>query len=187
MKKILRACVEWLALLLVALLLTLLIRAFVIDNRIVPTGSMLPTIQLNDRLFVDKLLFKAQGIERGDIVVFHAPENAGEEKDMVKRVIGLPGETLEITDGLVYINDRALNEPYLAEAPRYAFGPVTVPEGAYFVMGDNRNSSLDSHVWGFLSANKITGRIWIRYYPFSAFGKLTAPPEEYFLSSEVLP
>jgi signal peptidase I len=182
LKKVLRVCAEWLVLLLVAFLLTLLIRTFVLDNRIVPTGSMLPTIQLNDRLFVDKLLYKAQGIERGDVVVFHAPENIGEEKDMVKRVIGLPGETLEIANGLVYINEQALDEPYVAEAPNYAFGPVVVPEDAYFVMGDNRNHSLDSHVWGVLAESYITGRIWIRYYPLSAFGKLTEPPADYFLS-----
>jgi signal peptidase I len=187
LKRLLRTCLEWLGLLLVAFLLTLLIRTFVIDNRIVPTGSMLPTIQLNDRLFVDKLFYKMQGIERGDIVVFHAPENVTEEKDMVKRVIGLPGETLEIKDGLVYINEQALNEPYVAEAPSYIFGPVTVPEKAYFVMGDNRNRSLDSHVWGFLADSYITGRILVRYYPFSAFGKLTEPPADYFLSAAPVP
>jgi signal peptidase I len=182
-----RICLEWFGLLAAAFLLTLVIRTFVLDNRIVPTGSMLPTIQLNDRLFVDKLFYKVQGVERGDIIVFHAPENVGEEKDMVKRVIGLPGETLEIKEGLVYIDGRALNEPYVAEEPSYFFDPVTVPEGSYFVMGDNRNHSLDSHVWGFLSAEYITGRIWIRYYPFSAFGKLAEPPPEYFLADEISP
>ncbi|MDR1603417.1 MAG: signal peptidase I [Gracilibacteraceae bacterium] len=187
MKKLLRTGVEWLGLLVAALLLTLLIRTFVIDNRIVPTGSMLPTIQLNDRLFVDKLFYKMQGIDRGDIIVFHAPENVTEEKDMVKRVIGLPGETLEIKGGLVYINEQALNEPYVAEAPNYTFGPVAIPEEAYFVMGDNRNRSLDSHVWGFLADSYITGRIWVRYYPFSAFGKLTEPPTDYFLSAGLAP
>jgi signal peptidase I len=187
LKKLLRTGVEWLGLLVAALLLTLLIRTFVIDNRIVPTGSMLPTIQLNDRLFVDKLFYKMQGIDRGDIIVFHAPENVTEEKDMVKRVIGLPGETLEIKGGLVYINEQALNEPYVAEAPNYTFGPVAIPEEAYFVMGDNRNRSLDSHVWGFLADSYITGRIWVRYYPFSAFGKLTEPPTDYFLSAGLAP
>jgi signal peptidase I len=181
LKRLLRTSIEWLGLLLAAFLLTLLIRTFVVDNRIVPTGSMLPTIQLNDRLFVDKLFYKISGIERGDIIVFHAPENVAEEKDMVKRVVGLPGETLEIKDGLVYINEQALNEPYVAEAPNYVFGPAVVPERTYFVMGDNRNHSLDSHVWGFLSDSYVTGRIWVRYYPFSAFGKLTPPPAEYFL------
>ena len=105
-------------------------------------------------------------------MVFHAPAAANEPDDLVKRIIGLPGEILAVHDGYVWINNQALNEPYTLEAPTYSYGPVTIPENSYFVMGDNRNNSKDSHFWGFLPKENITGKVMIRYWPFSSFGKL---------------
>lgn len=151
------------------------------DTRIVPTGSMLPTIQLQDRLIVDRIFYKSDTIKRGDIIVFEAPESAEEQLDLVKRVIGLPGERVQITNGKVYINDQALNEPYIKEPMDYEYGPVMIPSDSYFMLGDNRTASKDSHIWGFLPSNKILGRVWIRYWPFDKFGSLTAAPEKYFL------
>lgn len=155
-----------------ALILSFLVRAFLIDTRIVPTGSMLPTIQLQDRLIVDKLLFKYRDIERGDIVAFRAPPKSGEKDDLVKRVIGLPGEEIQVKDGQVLINGTALEENYLLEKPDYQYKPVTVPEDSYFVLGDNRRSSNDSHMWGFLPKQNILGVVWIRYWPLNTFGRL---------------
>ncbi|MDA8228852.1 MAG: signal peptidase I [Desulfitobacterium hafniense] len=172
MKSRLKSILEWAGLLVFALILSMVVRTFLLDTRIVPTGSMLPTIKLQDRLIVDKLAFKFNGIKRGDIVVFHAPPASGEKEDLVKRVIGLPGEKLEIKDGKVLINGVGLNEPYILEKPDYQYGPINVPEDSYFVLGDNRRRSNDSHMWGFLPKQNITGRVWVRYWPLNSFGAL---------------
>jgi len=163
---------EWLGIIAFAFILLLIIRIFLLDTRIVPTGSMLPTIQLQDRLIVDKLLFKFSKIERGDIVVFRAPPASGEKDDLVKRVIGLPGEEIEVKDGKVLVNGDALEENYLQERPNYQYKPVQVPPDSYFVLGDNRRSSNDSHVWGFVPQEDIKGKVWIRYWPLNSFGTL---------------
>jgi signal peptidase I len=170
MKKYLRTIYEWAALILIAWLLSFAIRTFLFDTRLVPTGSMLPTIQLNDRVIFDKLFYKFNTLERGDIVMFDPPEISGEKDDLVKRIIGLPGETLEVREGKVWINGEAIDEPYLREKPNYFFGPVEIPEDSYFVMGDNRNNSKDSHVWGFLPKENILGRVLVRYWPLDQFG-----------------
>ncbi|MCB8817645.1 signal peptidase I [Desulfosporosinus shakirovi] len=163
---------EWVQILAAALILSFIVRTFLLDNRIVPSGSMLPTIQLQDRLIVDKLLFKFSEIERGDIVVFHPTEKSGEKDDLVKRVIGLPGEEIQVKDGNVMVNGTALEESYLLEKPDYQYEPATVPADSYYVLGDNRRGSNDSHMWGFLPKQNITGKVWIRYWPFNTFGKL---------------
>ncbi|MDO0824507.1 signal peptidase I [Desulfosporosinus nitroreducens] len=155
-----------------ALILSFIVRTFLLDNRIVPSGSMLPTIQLQDRLIVDKLLFKFREIERGDIVVFHPTAKSGEKDDLVKRVIGLPGEEIQVKDGNVLVNGTALEESYILEKPDYQYDPITIPADSYFVLGDNRRGSNDSHMWGFLPKQNITGKVWIRYWPFNTFGKL---------------
>ncbi|MDA8222609.1 signal peptidase I, partial [Desulfosporosinus sp.] len=111
-------------------------------------------------------------IERGDIVVFHPTAKSGEKDDLVKRVIGLPGEEIQVKDGNVLVNGAALEESYLLEKPDYQYDSVTVPADSYFVLGDNRRSSNDSHMWGFLPKQNITGKVWIRYWPFNTFGKL---------------
>jgi len=149
------------------------LRATVADARVVPTPSMLPTIQLQDRLIVEKISYKFSEVERGDVIVFHPPSNVDQSgTDWVKRVIGLPGEKVEIRDGKVFINEEELNEPYELEKPDYTYGPIVVPEGSFFVLGDNRNNSKDSHYWGVLSNQNIVGKIFIRYWPLDRFGSL---------------
>lgn len=177
-KKIVREVLEWVLLLLLAWIISSLVRVYILDTRLVPTGSMLPTIQLEDRLIVDKLFFKFSPLKRGDVVVFHAPPAADETDDLVKRIIGLPGETLEVRDGYVWINGQPLNEPYILERPNYTYGPVSIPPNSYFVMGDNRNNSKDSHFWGFLPKENITGKVLIRYWPLKTFGALTKSSAE---------
>lgn len=177
-KKLWREVLEWALLLLLAWVISSLVRAYVLDTRIVPTGSMIPTIQLQDRLIVDKLFFKFGELKRGDVVVFKAPPAAHESDDLVKRIIGLPGDKVEVSDGVVYINDQELYEPYLRESPQYNFGAFIIPEDSYFVLGDNRNNSKDSHIWGILPAENISGRVLIRYWPLNSFGKLAELPEQ---------
>lgn len=179
MKGIMKSLMEWVVIIAVAFVLSIIIRNYAIDTRIVPTGSMLPTIQLNDRLIVDRIFYKFDDFKRGDIIVFEAPETSDEELDLVKRLIGLPGEKVEIKNGKVFIEDKPLNEPYIMEPPNYEYGPVTVPEDSYFMLGDNRTASKDSHIWGFVPSDKILGRVWIRYWPLNKFGALGAIPEQY--------
>lgn len=180
MKGIAKVLGEWVIIIAVAFVLSIILRNYVVDTRIVPTGSMLPTIQLQDRLIVDRVYYKYDTIERGDIIVFEAPETAMEEKDMVKRLIGLPGEQIIITNGKVYVDGKALNEPYIEAPPDYEYGPVTVPDNSYFMLGDNRRASKDSHVWGFVPREKVLGRVLVRYWPLDRFGKLDQAPEHYF-------
>ncbi|MBC2721321.1 signal peptidase I [Desulfosporosinus sp.] len=168
----LKKLIELVEIIALGFILSFVIRTFLLDPRIVPTGSMLPTIRLQDRLLVDKLMFKFNGIERGDIVVFRAPPESGEKDDLIKRVIGLPGETIQVKDGKVLINGAALEEDYLLDKPDYQYDPVTVPEDSYFVLGDNRRGSNDSHIWGFVPMQNIKGKVWIRYSPSNRFGKL---------------
>jgi signal peptidase I len=167
-----KSILEIVEIVVIALILSWVLRSFVVEARVIPTGSMLPTIQLQDRVVVDKLFFKWSSLKRGDIVVFHPPAKAFATEDFIKRVIGLPGDKLEVKNQKVYINDQPLVEPYIAEAPKYNYGPQIIPTGAYFVMGDNRNNSADSHEWGFLPAENITGRALFRYWPFNSFGRL---------------
>lgn len=180
MKGFMKSLMEWVVIIAVAFVLSIFIRNYVIDTRIVPTGSMLPTIQLQDRLIVDRVFYKFDSFKRGDIVVFQAPDSAQEDLDLVKRLIGLPGEKVEIKNGKVFINDQALNEPYIMAPPDYDYGPVTVPKNSYFMLGDNRTASKDSHIWGFLPSDKILGKVWIRYWPMNKFGPLASAPKEYF-------
>ncbi|NMA68197.1 MAG: signal peptidase I [Desulfitobacterium sp.] len=172
MKKYIRTILEWGSLIVIAWMLSFGIRTFFLDTRIVPTGSMLPTIQLQDRLIFDKFFYRNQPLQRGDIVMLTAPEGSGETDDLVKRIIGLPGETIEIRDGQVFIDEIPIEEPYLKEPPDYEYGPVKIPEGMYVVLGDNRNNSKDSHVWGFVPEKNIQGKVLIRYWPLENWGKL---------------
>lgn len=165
----------------IALVLALFVREFVAEARFIPSESMLPTLEVDDRLFVEKLSYRFGLPERGDIVVFTPPARAagGAGKNaFIKRVIGLPGDRIAIRDGRVWIEGRPLEEPYLNEPPRYpdpdmeALGlpQGRVPAGAVFVMGDNRNNSQDSHVWGPLPIQNIIGRAFFRYWPLGRLG-----------------
>ncbi len=167
-----RSILEVVEIVVIALALSWILRSFVVEARVIPTGSMLPTIQLQDRIVVDKLFFKWSGLKRGDIVVFHPPARVAATEDFIKRIVGVPGDKLEVKNQKVYINDQPLTEPYIKDPPRYNYGPQLIPAGAFFVMGDNRNNSADSHEWGLLPAENITGRALFRYWPLTSFGRL---------------
>lgn len=153
-------------------LLWLLIITFVGQVREVPTGSMEPTILVGDRFWTDKLGLRFGSIRRGDIVVFDPPPPVQAQFPYIKRVIGLPGETVEVRDGKVFIDGEPLDEPYITEPPRYRYGPVTIPEGQYFVLGDNRNMSNDSHEWGLLERERIFARAVYRIWPLGRIGPM---------------
>jgi len=124
--------------------------------------SMNPTLQNGEYILVNRLAYKTGQPDRGDIIVFSFPADEGQ--DLIKRVIGLPGETVKIGDGVVTINDRTLQEPYIAQDPIY-FGEWTVPSGFLFVLGDNRNDSRDSHQWGLLPLENVIGKSVLIYWP----------------------
>jgi len=164
---VIREIMEWIIVVEVAVILAVVINLFFIVNAVIPTASMEPTIMTHSRIFGNRLAYLNSSPERGDIVIFKFPDN--EKELFIKRVIGLPGDTVEMRDGLIYINgsDTALDEPYVKERPYGDYGPVTVPEGAYFMMGDNRNNSADSRYWNqpFVYEDKILGQAAIEYYP----------------------
>jgi len=123
--------------------------------------SMQPNLYEGEYVIVDKISYTLSTPQRGDIIVF---EKTG-QPDLIKRVIGLPGDTVEVRNQQVFVNGVALKEPYIANPPNYAFGPVQVEPGRYFVLGDNRSNSSDSHVWGTIPGDTIVGRAWIIYWP----------------------
>jgi signal peptidase I len=124
--------------------------------------SMLPTLEDGEFVLVSKVNYQFGDVERGDIVVFHFPLDP--EQELIKRVIGLSGDTVSVQNGIVSINGQVLNEPYIAAAPAYS-GEWTVPEGQLFVLGDNRNDSSDSHSWGYLPFEKVVGKAVVIYWP----------------------
>ncbi len=171
-RRALRLAVEWLLVVVVALAAAALVRVYVVQTYYIPSASMEPTLQVGDRIVVDKLSYHFQSVHRGDIIVFRRPpaETADLVPDLVKRVIGLPGETISGRDGNVYINDRRLPEPWLPtidQGSTDTFGPVKIPQGDYFVMGDNRKVSYDSRDWGPLPRSYIVGKVVMRIWPLS--------------------
>lgn len=163
----------------ISAVLALGIRTFVAEARYIPSGSMLPTLQIDDRLIVDKISYHFRDVQRGDIVVFNPTERLKEKfKDaFIKRVIGLPGDKVEVSNGIVFVNDEPLPENYIAAAPDYVYGPVYVPENRYLVLGDNRNNSYDSHYWGFVPRDLIIGRAVARFWPPNRLGQIGPQPE----------
>lgn len=168
-----RFLLELVEIVLIAFALSWVLRTYVIEARKVPTGSMLPTIQLEDRVIVDKFFFKYfDHISPGDIIVFHPPPSAHATEDFIKRVVGVAGDKIEIRNHKTYVNDLPLYEPYVTDQSKNDFGPIVVPADSVFVMGDNRNNSADSREWGFLPVNNITGRSLFRYWPMDHIGAL---------------
>lgn len=157
---------EWINALLLAVIMAVLLRVFVVDNYIVDGDSMLPTLHNQNRVLVSKLGTKLGKMpQRGDIIVF---EYAREPwRDFVKRVIGIEGDQIEIKEGKVFVNQRPLSEPYLNAATLGSYGPVTVPSASVFVLGDNRNFSMDSRdpSVGMVSQASIRGRAILIYWP----------------------
>ena len=155
------------------------IRAFVAEARYIPSSSMEPTLEINDRLIIEKVSYRIRPPQRGDVVVFSPTETLREQKfkdAFIKRVIGLPGDTVEVKEGEVYVNGQALTEKYIEEAPEYKYGPVKVPDNEYLVLGDNRNNSYDSHYWGFVPRRNLIGRAFVRFWPPDRLGGLDEKP-----------
>jgi signal peptidase I len=195
---------EYFESLVIAVVLALFIRTFVVQAFKIPTGSMEQNLLIGDHLLVNKFVFGPAGplqrailpmndIKRRDVIVFKYPEEP--ERDFIKRVIGLPGDTVELRNKRVFINGKQLDEPYVfflqdpppvpqeAEAsidaqggdPRVQYGPVTVPAGHYFVMGDNRDNSQDSRYWGFLPRENVKGRALVIYWSYDSDAGLAGP------------
>jgi signal peptidase I len=163
----------WTRDLLIAIGLALVIIVFLYQPVKVEGTSMAPLLSDQERIFINKFVYRFEPIVRGDVVVFWYPLDR--TKSFIKRVVGLPGETVEIRRGVVYINGEAIPEPYVP--PQYAdvsdFGPIKVPKGSYFVMGDHRISSNDSRVFGPVASQYIYGRAVFAYWPVDHFGSLS--------------
>ncbi len=161
---------EWLKVIAAALAISMTVNFLIIVNATVPTASMEKTIMVDDRIIGFRLAYILEEPQRGDIVIFKYPDD--ESVLFIKRIIGMPGETVEVYGEKVYIDGEVLDEPYLSVATEGSFGPYEVPEGEYFMMGDNRNNSADSRYWDntFLKREKIVGKAVLKYFP--SFKKL---------------
>jgi signal peptidase I len=181
-----QSVLEFVKVVVIALIIAVIIRTFIVQPFVIPSGSMLDTLQIGDRLFVVKfsygihLPFISREIlpidepQRGDIIVFPFPLNP--DVDYIKRVVGVPGDTLEVRNKQLYRNGEAVQESYISHSDpailmnrRDNMPPVTVPAGKVFVMGDNRDASEDSRMWGFVDKDTIAGRAWIIYWSSTNF------------------
>ena len=199
---------EYVEAVIIAVVLAFTIRVFVVQAFKIPSGSMIPSLQIGDHILVNKLayglqipqdcefevsllsvtcysstmLFEFEKPKRGDVIVFRYPED--EHKDFIKRLIGLPGDSIQIRNKVVYINGEPFQDKSFTQRvdpgiingrinPRDNFGPVTVPPDSYFVMGDNRDQSLDSRFWGYVQEHKIKGRAFLVYWSWHGQGSLT--------------
>jgi signal peptidase I len=169
-----RNALEWAVVLVGAVLVALVLRAALFQAFWIPSESMESTLLVNDRVLVNKVSYKLHDVHRGDVVVFVRPDGEpGDIKDLIKRVIGLPGDTVQGKDDSVYINGERLVEPYLAPGtPIDDFGPIVVPEGDMFVMGDNRGESFDSRKFGPIPENRIVGLAFVLFLPLNRVGWL---------------
>lgn len=183
-------------LIIVALVVAIVIKTFLVQAFWIPSGSMIPTLELNDRVLVNKLEYRVQDPARGDVVVFDSPYRSDEDEtlaeavtrtlfeslgihtaavpdDFIKRVMAIGGETIEIVGNVLYVDGVAIDEPYLPYGIQMAdFGPITVEPGQLFVMGDNRNSSSDSRVFGTIDETTVVGRAFVRMWPLDRWGDL---------------
>ena len=145
-----------------------LVRTFLFETYRVVGQSMDPTLEQDERLIVSKLSYRLHQPQRGDIVVFHDPQDPS--RNLIKRIIGLPGEVLSINQGQVFINEQLIEEPYIERFSPDSYPPTPIPEGHYFVMGDNRGNSSDSRSWGTLPAGDIVGKASFSYWPLRLWG-----------------
>ena len=159
------------------------IRTFVAEARYIPSSSMEKTLLIDDRLIIEKIGYHFEEPQRGDIVVFKTDniKKLYEEKNykneaFIKRIIGLPGDTVSIKDGVVYVNEKPLPENYIAEKPDRDLEPVKVTPNHYLVLGDNRNNSYDSRFWGFVPKENIIGRAVFRFWPVNRLGTIDHTP-----------
>jgi len=163
----------------------LAIRIAIVEPRYIPSLSMFPTFDINDQLAVEKVSKWLHPPARRDVVVFDPPplfwsltDRQPDGEAVIKRVVAVAGDTVEVKDGLLYVNGMAQDEPFTNEKPAYTLSPLTVPAGSVFVLGDNRNHSFDSHYWGFLPTKNIIGTATLRYWPPNKVGSVAAlaPP-----------
>ena len=167
------------------IIIALIIRWQVIEPRWIPSGSMLPTLQIQDKILVEKLTPKLTSKSnlskfKNKIIVFNVPDKlieAGYESNiaLIKRVIAVPGDKIEVKEGNLYLNDIVQNNYSFDGNINYSMGPYIVPEQSLWVMGDNRNNSMDSHIWGFLPYKKVIGKAIFRYWPLNNFGPIRYP------------
>ncbi len=192
---------EYLEAVIIALVLAMVLKAFVVQAFKIPSGSMKSTLLIGDQILVTKFAYgikipfmskdivSFEGPKRKDVVVFKYPVEP--DKDFIKRVIGLPGDTVRVVNKKVYVNDQELDEPYTQHtdhailpgnvSPRDNFGPVTVPAGNYFMMGDNRDESYDSRFWKFVDRSALKGKAFIIYWSWNGDGQWrTDPGKSYF-------
>ena len=184
-KEKINAIIKDLKNLLIWIAIALIIRWQVIEPRWIPSGSMLPTLQIQDKILVEKITPKITSKSnlsklRNKIVVFKVPDqliNAGYAADtaLIKRVIGVPGDKIEVKQGNLLLNDIAQDNYSFDKNINYSIGPFIVPDQSLWVMGDNRNNSMDSHVWGFLPYKKIIGEAIFRYWPVNKIGPIRFP------------
>lgn len=175
-KSKLREAVEFLIPIVVAVIIAIILKSVVFANAVVPTGSMLNTIHEGDRIIASRLAYVKEDPQRYDVIIFNYPDD--EKQIYVKRVIGLPGETVQVVNGVVYVTKTdgetiQLDDSFVTNCtPEGNFGPFEVPADSYFMMGDNRNSSWDSRFWDnkFVNKEKILGKVKFKYYP--SFGKI---------------
>jgi signal peptidase I len=151
-----------------AIVIAVLINLFLAQATRVYGSSMEPNLHTDQRLVVEKVTYRLHSPRRGDVVVIRMPERGPEL--LIKRVIGLSGETIEVREGTVYINGQPLEEAYLVRKTTGTYGPSTVPEGHVFVMGDNRGASNDSRIFGAVPLERVVGRAWVSYWPFESLG-----------------
>lgn len=169
-----RTFLEWVAIIGGALLAALVIKTFLFQAFYIPSESMLPTLEKQDRVLVNKLSYRLHKVNRGDVVVFERPPNeAGVIRDLIKRVVALPGESVEGKDGRIFIDGKALSEAYLPKnTTTSTFGPERIAADHIWVMGDNRANSSDSRVFGSIPTSSVVGRAFIRVWPLNALGLL---------------
>ena len=160
---------DWVVPILIAVVLAVLINKFIVFKVKIPSESMVPTLNVGDRLFVTRV-YNPENLERGDVVVFHSDEK---NEDMIKRLIGKPGDTIVINDGIVTVNGETLYENYIGTPDKFN-GTYEVPEGQYFFLGDNRPVSKDSRRWinPYVDQADIKGKAILKYYPLKDFGSM---------------
>jgi signal peptidase I len=171
-----RALIEWTAIIVIAVLVSFLMRTYAFQTFYIPSGSMEPTLQIGDRIIVNKLAITWGTIHVGDIVVFKAPpaEDCGEPvTDLVKRVIGVPGDSLKSEGNTIYVNNKPLDETWTHTEPLGGpITPITLKANQYFMMGDNHSDSCDSRMWGTVPRSDIIGKAFVRIWPLSRIGFL---------------
>jgi len=167
------------------ILIALLLRWQAVEPRWIPSGSMIPTLQIQDRILIEKITPRInkklnKHLNLNTIVIFKPPKiltEAGysDGSALIKRVVGLPGDKIEVIDGKLYRNEKKINEPWIQEPIQYEMQSIKVPDNSLWVLGDNRNNSLDSHIWGALPEKDLIGTAIARYWPLKNFGPIRFP------------